>query len=131
MVELFEFGGLGLGGGVAILLEGQEGLAHTGKGVEHAEIAGRVGLEGIFVRAGSKVVELLGDLSDGELESNRRESGSIVLAGELEEMILSQAQLVTALASLEFVLITAMVPVGKVLEVKSDACSARLRETAS
>ncbi len=126
MVELFEFGGLGLGGGVAILLEGQEGLAHAGKGVEHAEIAGRVGLEGIFVRAGSKVVELLGELSDGELESNRRESGSIVLAGELEKMILSQAQLVAALASLEFVLITAMVPVGKVFEVKGDALLGQL-----
>ena len=88
LVELFEFGGLGLGGGVAILLEGQEGLAQTGKGVEHAEIAGRVGLKTIFVRTGSNALDLLGELSDGELESDKGESRSIIVAGELEEVIL-------------------------------------------
>lgn len=119
-VELFEFGGFGFGGGVVIHLQGQEGFAQASEGVEHAEVGGRVGLKAIFVRAGSNVVDLLGELSDGELEPDKGESRSIVLAGELEQVILRKTQLVPAVAGLEFLLIAAVIPVREVLEIKSD-----------
>ena len=38
-VELFEFGSDSFGAGIAVFLGDQEGLAQTGEGVEHAEVA--------------------------------------------------------------------------------------------
>ena len=120
-VAFFEFGGVGLGELILVQLKGEEGFAHAGEGVEHPEVLVGVGFEGLFVSTGVELVKLLAELGDGELQAGEGEVGDAVGAGEFEEAVLGGAEFGQALALLEAVLVTAVVPVGEVLVVEVDA----------
>ena len=116
-----EFGGGGLSFSVPILLEREQASAEPAEGVEHTEVIMGVGLEVVFVGAGGQIIELLGELSDGELEADEGEFGGVIVAGNFEKTLLRRAQFSAAFAGQEFVLVTAFVPVGDVFEAEADA----------
>ena len=87
-VELLEFGGGGLSFFVAILLEREQGSTQTAESVEHAEIIMGVGLEVVFVRARGELIKLLGELSDGELETNEGKIRGVIVASHFEQALL-------------------------------------------
>jgi len=110
-----------VGGVILVFLEGEKRFAHAREGVEHAEVLGGIGLEMFFVGAGDHFEELLGKLSDAEMESDQGEVGRAGVAGEFEEELLGLEDLVTAFTRVKVVLVTAVVPAGEVGEVNVEA----------
>ena len=120
-VQFLGLGGFFFGNFVLVLLEGEEGTTHAGQGIEHAEVLGGVGFEGFFVGTGSELVELFGELRDGELEAGQGEGRSIVFTGGFEQVRLGLGEESEAFAVAEFVLVAAVEPVMDVGGIKGDA----------
>jgi hypothetical protein len=76
-IAFFEFSGGFFGGGVAVLLKGEETLAEASEGVEHAEVLVSVVFQLVFAGTGAEVAKPEANLGKGHLETDHRELGGV------------------------------------------------------
>jgi hypothetical protein len=125
-VEFFELGGGGFGGGIAVLLEGQDGAAEASQGIGDADV-----LVGIDFAAGpgvelGKVAEEFASAEGGELEAGFGQLESVGAGQQAGEGFVAGAHFLVPKLVLEVVLVTAEFPFRDMVDGEAVAPGAKV-----
>ncbi len=98
---------------VLMFVEDQEGFADAGQGIGDAEVV--VGV--LFEGSGVDINELLVQPGHGDVQADNGEERGMVFGGQFKEAFTGVAEVIAAFTVFEVELVTAVEPVGDILDI--------------